>query len=1021
MFLGHPNSLAGEGLLAEWHFREGQGEVARDRGSHGHDAQLHGPAWLKQGDGFALEFDGVDDYVDCGTIQPAGVAGPVTIEAWVKPTRKAQGEAPLLGEGMKSFLLTYYNTELLCWYIGHGDTSNTMTTQLKLDQWQHIAATFDGKRMVLFINGRPAASRESTIKNYQTAGRFQMGTTGPADIPRFKGLLGHVRIHARALSEDEVRTRFKSEAVQYGLATGASAAAASEAGRFFHEHPNAIDLKQQGGSILFANRLVGLELQQSATGFQLGRLHGIADNQDFLVSDDLIGFRDLFEIRMIRDPRGSGRDQRGQMKASLFGIMDEMAEGAFSIGSHAARTVSWRLEDVEGATKLLLEWKGIDVREERGALDVLVTVTLRDGDPLSYWRIALTNRCTLYGIERVRFPLLNLAPIGKAEENVLVYPWERGGMVKNPFAAPTGFGRNYHTAGAFYPHDFNMQFNALYDGSTGKGIFFGTRDSKPNLMNIQIVNTPADIAWRPGHFPPNITFAEEHFALSYDCVAGPFHGDWFDAAQIYREWALKQSWASRGPRATRKDSPRWYNEAPLIFYTVLADSATGSHSLEENVKIAGDHFREFVKWAGMPLPAIWYSWKDYTPGLTTYDVPFGSHRIHTQGRWAGLPCMNVHDGNYPKIGALPAFAPEVKRLRKQGGMVSPYVALEVFDQGPDENSPYAHDARPFMVRDLYGVIRTWSTETAWQACVATPWWQQRLKDTCEQMLKREGVAGFYLDVMQGSGLPCYWTPHGHSAAGGDSMTTGMHDLVRGIHETVKARDPGTFITGENCSENMMDVIDGTLIYTMDRYNTAPVFAVVYQDYLKRYGTELSMGSPDDFILESASLFVEGATIGRIRLRPRSAIVSFQDPKQKELLDFLEQVVGYYRNKTTMKFLAYGQVLRPLTFAEPSPMPMLTYKGDAKFPALMSGVFRSGDGELGVFVVNAGRAEVTFHTDFDPARYGVAADALMNAEAISADGVVRSIAVKTRGPVALKATLPSHGATMFRLNPITSSK
>jgi hypothetical protein len=215
MFLGHPNSLAGEGFLAEWDFREGKGEIARDSSGNNRDAVLHGASWVKQGDGFAVSLDGVDDYVDCSPFQPPGVVGPISIEAWVKPTRKAEGEAPLLGEGMKSFLLTYYNTELLCWYIGHGDVANTISAQLKLDEWQHIAATFDGKRMTLWINGRQAASRESTVKTYETSGLFAMDTKPAPGVPKFKGLLDNVRVYNRALTEQEIAAHVKTEAAAH--------------------------------------------------------------------------------------------------------------------------------------------------------------------------------------------------------------------------------------------------------------------------------------------------------------------------------------------------------------------------------------------------------------------------------------------------------------------------------------------------------------------------------------------------------------------------------------------------------------------------------------------------------------------------------------------------------------------------------------------------------------------------------------------------------------------------------------
>ena len=40
----------------------------------------------------------------------SGIGGPVTLKAWLKPMRKAHGEAVVLGEGFSTYVLTYYNT-----------------------------------------------------------------------------------------------------------------------------------------------------------------------------------------------------------------------------------------------------------------------------------------------------------------------------------------------------------------------------------------------------------------------------------------------------------------------------------------------------------------------------------------------------------------------------------------------------------------------------------------------------------------------------------------------------------------------------------------------------------------------------------------------------------------------------------------------------------------------------------------------------------------------------------------------
>ncbi len=92
-----------------------------------------------------------------------------------------------------------------------------------------------------------------------------------------------------------------------------------------------IDLEERGDSILFANRQVGLEFRRSGGGFQLSRLYGIAEDQDFLTE----AARDIFEIRMTLDPKRVGKDESGKTKSGGYPVMEEMAGDAFAIGSQA--------------------------------------------------------------------------------------------------------------------------------------------------------------------------------------------------------------------------------------------------------------------------------------------------------------------------------------------------------------------------------------------------------------------------------------------------------------------------------------------------------------------------------------------------------------------------------------------------------------------------------------------------------------------------------------------------------------
>jgi hypothetical protein len=201
-------SAAPEGLVGEWNFDEGTGTVAGDSSGNGHDAKLHGAGWVAQGEGFALLVDDGGEHAACNNVTAALFeAGPVSIEAWVKPTVKGHGEAHLIGQGMSSFVLTWYNAELCYWYIGSG--GNNLRGKLTLHGWNHVVGAYDGANMTMWINGRQVGSKKSKEPGYKPGDAFHIGSSGGSDGPRFEGALDSVRLYNRAVSAEEAVAHFK--------------------------------------------------------------------------------------------------------------------------------------------------------------------------------------------------------------------------------------------------------------------------------------------------------------------------------------------------------------------------------------------------------------------------------------------------------------------------------------------------------------------------------------------------------------------------------------------------------------------------------------------------------------------------------------------------------------------------------------------------------------------------------------------------------------------------------------------
>ena len=75
--------VASAELIAQWKLDDGSGTIATDSAG-GHDGTLvGGPTWVAEGkiDG-ALQFDGSDDYVDCGNDPIFNPEGSFSITLW---------------------------------------------------------------------------------------------------------------------------------------------------------------------------------------------------------------------------------------------------------------------------------------------------------------------------------------------------------------------------------------------------------------------------------------------------------------------------------------------------------------------------------------------------------------------------------------------------------------------------------------------------------------------------------------------------------------------------------------------------------------------------------------------------------------------------------------------------------------------------------------------------------------------------------------------------------------------------
>jgi len=211
-------------LVGHWKFDESSGTTAYDISGNGNDGAFNGnPQWVAGHFGAALEFDGTDDWLDCGS-DPSLDLTTWTIMFWLNLNENKDFNAYLV-KGLDAAenyeVLTYGDGHFhfpIMFTDGSRTFGNTDAGICIVGEWAHYTYTYDsteGRRFykngsLVFEDtesGTPEASTTSlAIGNEQPLSRFVNGT------------MDDIRIYNNSLSEPEIIAAMEgSEGYPYAL------------------------------------------------------------------------------------------------------------------------------------------------------------------------------------------------------------------------------------------------------------------------------------------------------------------------------------------------------------------------------------------------------------------------------------------------------------------------------------------------------------------------------------------------------------------------------------------------------------------------------------------------------------------------------------------------------------------------------------------------------------------------------------------------------------------------------------
>ncbi len=192
---------------------------------------LNGTTFISTTGSGIFDFDGADDYINCGNDSSLEITGNFTISAWVNLRNFTNSYNRLIGKantannrcnygmgfyGYKPGIIANESGTWLEFPSGYNSTA------LSIGVWSHIIGVYDGTNVLFYINGSLDTTSSASGFNIATAASATSGQNlyigaNTAGAENFHGDIGPIQIYNRALSPTEILHNYNALKGRFGL------------------------------------------------------------------------------------------------------------------------------------------------------------------------------------------------------------------------------------------------------------------------------------------------------------------------------------------------------------------------------------------------------------------------------------------------------------------------------------------------------------------------------------------------------------------------------------------------------------------------------------------------------------------------------------------------------------------------------------------------------------------------------------------------------------------------------------